>query len=103
MKAIFINAKEAEVSYIETTGELADIKKIIGVKHITAVSLQFNGDHTYIDDEGRLNGTHYGFYINGLQVFGNGLMLGSNRGYEEPVQSEIEDFDIRFFTVKKDF
>lgn len=79
-KAILINAKQATISVVEV-GEYTDIYKHCGFDLFTTVSLG-NGETLYVDDEGLINGTEYGFTIEGYQqpLMGNGLILGSTAG-----------------------
>ncbi len=104
MKAIFIDAQKNESSHVETTGEIAEIKNIISVKHVTAFRPSpLCNDIIYVDDEGLINGTPYGFEINGVKTYGNGLILGTN-GEENCSISEgedVDDYKILFFILKK--
>lgn len=76
-KAILINAKQGTISQVEV-GEYTDIYKHCGFDLFTTVSLG-NGETLYVDDEGLMNGTEYGFSIDGYAqpLMGNGLILGS--------------------------
>jgi hypothetical protein len=104
MKAIFIDAQKNVISYVETTGEIAEIKNIISVKHITAFRpTPLCNDIIYVDDEGLINGIPYGFEINGVKAYGNGLILG-NDGEDNCSISEgegVDDYKIDFFILKK--
>jgi len=88
MKAIFIDAKNAQIKEIDHSGKLEDIYKTIGVRHIEAVF--FGKDHIYVDEEGRINGTSFGFHVNGIEIYGNGLLLGDDgKGDEADHTSDI--------------
>ena len=77
-KAILINAKTNTVSFVEV-GEYTDIYKHCGYQTFTCVGLPQEKETLYVDDEGLINGTDFGFSIKGYQdpLFGNGLILGS--------------------------
>jgi hypothetical protein len=76
-KAILIDAKTNSVTLVEV-GEYTDIYKHCGYETFTCVGLG-NGETLYVDDEGLINGTDFGFYIEGYEglLMGNGLILGS--------------------------
>lgn len=79
-KAILINALEGTISQVEV-GEYTDIYKHCDFQIFTTVGLG-NGETLYVDDEGFINGTQYGFTIEGYSqpLMGNGLILGSTAG-----------------------
>jgi hypothetical protein len=76
-KAILIDAKTNSVTLVEV-GEYTDIYKHCGYETFTCVGLG-NGETLYVDDEGLINGTDFGFTIEGYDgpLMGNGLILGS--------------------------
>lgn len=76
-KAILINAKANTISLVEV-GEYTDIYKHCGYETFTCVGLG-KGETLYVDDEGLINGTDYGFTIEGYSdpLMGNGLILGT--------------------------
>lgn len=76
-KAILINAKTNSVTLVEV-GEYTDIYKHCGYDTFTCVGLA-KGETVYVDDEGLINGTAFGFTIEGYDgpLMGNGLILGS--------------------------
>jgi hypothetical protein len=77
-KAILINAKTNTVSFVEV-GEYTDIYKHCGYQTFTCVGLPQEKETLYVDDEGLINGTDYGFTIEGYAdpLMGNGLILGT--------------------------
>ena len=77
-KAILINAQQGIISQVEV-GEYTDIYKHCGYETFTCVGLPQEKETLYVDDEGLINGTDFGFSIEGYQdpLFGNGLILGS--------------------------
>ena len=79
-KAILINAKEGTIKQVEV-GVYTDIYKHCGFDLFTTIALG-NGETLYVDDEGLINGTEYGFTIEGYEnpIMGNGLILGSTAG-----------------------
>lgn len=102
MKAIFINAKEATVTYVENRGELEELYSVLGVEMVEIGKYWDNGDHLYVDEEGLLNGTTWGFTIDGTDFVGNGLIYGidlENPSAEGPVASKLEDHQIKFWVL----
>lgn len=102
MRAIFINAKEQTVTYVDNKGQLEDLYNTMGVEMVEIGNRWDNGDYLYVDEEGLLNGTDFGFEIDGLQFVGNGLIYGTdlyNPGASGSAVSKIEDFKIRFFNL----
>ncbi len=81
-KAILINAKTNSVTLVEV-GEYTDIYKHCGMDTFTCVGLG-KGETLYVDDEGLINGTDFGFTFKGYDgpLMGNGLILGTTAGGE---------------------
>lgn len=105
MKAILIDAKNQQVRYVENKGQLEDMYQALGVEMIEIAKYYPNGDTLYVDEEGLINGTDFGFEINGLIFMGNGIIYGTNRedpNKEDSAVSKIEDFNISFFKLYKD-
>ena len=77
-KAILINAKANTISIVEV-GHYTDIYKHCGFETFTCVGLPQEKETLYVDDEGLINGTDYGFTIEGYPdpLMGNGLILGT--------------------------
>jgi hypothetical protein len=82
MKAILIDAKNKQVREIEVENDFRKIQEAIGVQYFTIVGLPDTTDVLYVDDEGLINGTDFGFYFKGELYFGNGLILGTCAGGE---------------------
>lgn len=102
MKAIFINAKEGKVTYVNNKGSLEEIYQTMNVEMIEIGCRWDNGDFLYVDEEGLLNGTDYGFEINGKYFVGNGLIYGTdiyNPGASGSAVSKIEDYKFKFFKL----
>ena len=80
-KAILIDPKKGTVEYITVT-DYRSIQHALGVDMFTCVRLG-NGETLYVDDEGLINGTNFGFNIDhqfsemGV-LMGRGLILGTN-------------------------
>ena len=81
-KGILIDAKNNKLSYVEINDH-TDISKHGGYNYFDVVHLS-GKDDIYVDDEGLINGTQYGFdvinprrFSQGL-YFGNGVVLGHN-------------------------
>ena len=79
-KGYLINSTTLEISDIEV-GDYTDIQKHIGCDHFDCVGLNRKGDTLYVDDEGLLNGTDFGFIVKGYDqpLMGNAIILGTNR------------------------
>lgn len=102
MKAIFINAKEQSVSVIDTKAQLEDLYNILGVDMVEIGKYWENGDTLWVDEEGLINGTDFGFQIDGIDFVGNGLILGTNRMNPEAHDSavtKVEKLKLKFFKL----
>ena len=75
MKAIFIDAKNQQVSIIETKAQLEDKYLILDVNMVEIGKYYENGDTLWVDEEGLINGTDFGFQLDGIDYMGNGLIL----------------------------
>lgn len=91
MKAIFIDARNQRVSYVENKGQLEDLYNTLGVNMVEIGNYWENGDVLYVDEEGLLNGTDFGFELGGRQYVGNGLIYGTNRENPEHNDSALTD------------
>jgi hypothetical protein len=103
MKAIFINAKEQTVSYVENKGQLEDLYLILGVNMVEIGKYYPNGDTLWVDEEGLLNGTDFGFQLDGIDYVGNGLIYGTNRMNPELNDSAVTDIKklkLLFFKIE---
>jgi hypothetical protein len=102
MKAIFIDAKNRQVSIIENKGQLEDKYLILDVNMVEIGRYYPNGDTLWVDEEGLINGTDYGFQLDGVEYMGNGLIYGTNRENPELDASAVtplEKIKIKFFTL----
>ena len=102
MKAIFINAKEQTVSYVENKGQLEDLYLTLGVDMVEIGRYYPNGETLWVDEEGLINGTDYGFQLDGIDYMGNGLIYGTNRMNPELKDStitKIENIKVKFFQL----
>lgn len=79
-KAILINAKDKSITEV-TIETYKDIYKFCGFDLFTCVQMDAKGNTLYVDDEGLLNGTDFGFIIKGYAqpLMGNAIILGTNR------------------------
>lgn len=84
---IFIDAKHNRLTHV-VIKDHTDISRIAGYKYFDAVGLNTKGkvaDTLFVDDEGLINGTQWGFEVltaNGEHrghYAGNGIVLGTNR------------------------
>jgi hypothetical protein len=103
MKAIFINAKEQTVSIVENKGQLEDLYNTLGVNMVEIGRFYENGDTLWVDEEGLINGTDFGFQLDGIDYMGNGLIYGTNRMNPELNDSAVTDMKklkLKFFTLQ---
>lgn len=103
MKAIFIDAKNQQVSIIDTKAQLEDKYLILDVDMVEIGRYYPNGDTLWVDEEGLINGTDFGFQLDGVEYMGNGLILGTNRENPELDASAVtplKDLKLKFFTVQ---
>ena len=84
---IFIDAKNNRLTHV-VIKDHTDISRIAGYKYFDCVGLNTKGkvsNTLFVDDEGLINGTQWGFEIttsNGEprgQYAGNGIILGTNK------------------------
>ena len=106
---IFIDAKNNRLTHV-VIKDHTDISRIAGYKYFDAVGLNTKGkvsDTLFVDDEGLINGTEWGFEVltaNGEHrghYAGNGIILGTNRqGGSVDATVTLEDMAkrIRCFT-----
>lgn len=102
MRAIFINAKEQTVSYVENKGQLEDLYLTLGVDMVEIGRYYPNGETLWVDEEGLINGTDFGFQLDGIDYVGNGLIYGTNRMNPELKDSaltDIKNIKVRFFNL----
>lgn len=102
MRSIFIDAKNQQVTYVDNKGQLEDFYRIMNVEMIQIAEHWKNGDTLYVDEEGLINGTDFGFEINGNQYVGNGLIFGLDINSENgngPALTDIKSLKIKFFKL----
>jgi hypothetical protein len=102
MKAIFIDAKNRKVSINENKGQLEDKYLILNVNMVEIGRYWDNGDTLWVDEEGLINGTEYGFQLDGIEYMGNGLIYGTNRENPELDASAVTPLDkikVTFFEL----
>lgn len=102
MKAIFIDAKNQTVSYVTNKGQLEDKYLVLGVNMVEIGRYYPNGDTLWVDEEGLINNTDFGFSLDGVEYMGNGLIYGTNRMNPELCDSAvtpIENIKVRFFKL----
>lgn len=103
MKAIFINAKEQSVSIVENKGQLEDLYNTLNVDMVEIARYYPNGDTLWVDEEGLINNTDFGFQLDGIDYMGNGLIYGTNRMNPELNDSAVTDIkklNLLFFKVQ---
>lgn len=83
IKAILIDAENKKVELIDILPGLAPIYKTIKVQYIEVAYLpeSYGKHHLYVDEEGMINGTEYGFWMKGIgqPFFGNGIIFSSDK------------------------
>lgn len=102
MKSIFIDAKNQQVTFVENKGQLEDKYLILGVDMVEIGKYYPNGDTLWVDEEGLINGTEFGFVLDGKEYMGNGLIYGTNRENPELCASAVTPLDkikVKFFKV----
>jgi hypothetical protein len=89
-KAILINAKDKSITEV-TIETYKDIYKFCGFDLFTCVQMDAKGNTLYVDDEGLLNGTDFGFIIKGYAqpLMGNAIILGTNRNTGDSVDTSL--------------
>ena len=103
MKAIFIDAENHKVSLVNNKGQLEDKYLLLKVNMVEIGKYYTNGDTLYVDEEGLINGTDFGFILDGKRFMGNGVIYGTDRmSPEDPADAvtPINDLKIKFFKVK---
>ena len=79
MKAYLINPFAREVTQVEHSGDLEQIYGFLGgVRCVTCVTINQEGDGVFVDDEGLFNGDNEFFSVAGYPepLAGFGLVLG---------------------------
>lgn len=95
-KAILIDAENRTISEVVIT-DYSDISKFGRFQHFDAVQLDRKGNTVYIDDEGLINGTEYGFLIANYPdpLMGNGVILGTNLRTGESQDTDLSVEQVR--------
>jgi len=91
------------VSIIDTKAQLEDKYLLLNVNMVEIGKYYENGDTLWVDEEGLINGTDFGFQLDGVDFMGNGLILGTNRENPELDASAVTPLDklkIKFFQVQ---
>lgn len=99
--ATLIDAKHGFIREVDVT-DFRSIQAALGVDCFDCVRVDANGETLYVDDEGLINGTKFGFTINGRPFAGNGLILGtteSGRSRSTKIRPAdlVADFRIGFW------
>lgn len=71
--ATLIDAKNGIIREVDVT-DYKSIQAALGVDAFDCIRMSDN-ETMYVDDEGLINGTKHGFFINGRWIAGNGLVL----------------------------
>lgn len=102
MEAIFIDAQNQQVTRVKNRGQLEEMYLLMKVDMIQVGRYYPNGDTLYVDEEGLINGTNYGFSLDGRDFLGNALLYGTNRENPELPDSAVtplEKIKINFFKL----
>ena len=83
MRGILINAKANTVTEVETTGELADLYRLVECSLVQTVAVEattFSATphDLWVDEEGLLSDPEFFFVWDGNPIAGNGLLLGTS-------------------------
>ena len=90
MRAVLIDAKNKQVLPVKISGDLSSIYLAMDVETIQIGFCDHKtGETMYVDEEGRINGTTYGFIFGGAKFVGNGLILGTDV-YGENQNSKVD-------------
>jgi hypothetical protein len=81
MKAILIDSENQEVKEVEYSGDYNQIYEYTKCQMFTVVRIDEKND-IFVDDEGLLNGTVFGFEYDGYPLMGNGLVLAHDNDGE---------------------
>lgn len=76
MKAILIDSKKREIKEVEHEGNLKSVYDLLGCSMIDR--FYANNECVYVDDEGMFNSPNIGFVYNGINYYGNGLIVGTD-------------------------
>lgn len=102
MKAIFIDAKNRTTSIINNAGDLSAMYLAL---EVDAVEIgyynQKTGDTLWIDENGRINGTTYGFKLFDREFYGHGVIYGSDLAGENTTpKMKLEDVKPEFLELE---
>ena len=94
-KAILLDAKNNTVSFVSITN-YKDISKFGRYDLFTTVQINDKGETLFVDDEGLLNGTDFGFEIEGYPepIMGNAVILGTNFNTGDSVDTDLTLDDV---------
>jgi hypothetical protein len=79
MRAYLIDPMTKTVGEVQTSGDWRDVKRLIGDKPLTTVTLNGEGDTLYLDDEGLFRPNQSFFALRNYEsvLAGLGLVLGA--------------------------
>jgi hypothetical protein len=114
IKAILIDAKKQKVqnvnlrSNVSALEEAYQLMNVSRIERVAYVDLPFQRneklemikqDDLYVDGEGAINNTTYGFFFQNQQFMGSGLIIGCTLtdGMWSSVISSIDDIEVEFF------
>lgn len=103
-KGILIDSKTKQVVEVAIHNH-EDISKFGVFKHFDAVRADRN-NYIYVDDEGAINETNFGFVWDGKPLFGRGVILGVNNLNGETKDCSLSIDDVKskidyYFTVDR--
>ena len=81
VNGILIDAKNKTIKMVEFSN-LEDIYKLLGVTIVEVIRV-CNYDTMYIDEEGAINGTKFGFNFGSTPIFGNALICHTDEDGED--------------------
>ena len=102
--ATLIDAEHGIIRSVQVTS-IEEIQALVG-GYFDCVSMD-NDETLYVNDEGLINGTKFGFFINGRQLAGNGLILrttksGRSASTRLPPNALLMAYRIKFYRLAEE-
>jgi hypothetical protein len=103
MRAILIDAVNHTVTEIQHKGDLEAIYRSINVEMIEVGHYdQETGDTMYVDEEGLINGTEFGFTLFNREYMGSGIIFGSTpEGENAAAVTDLKKIKPIFFKLER--
>jgi hypothetical protein len=103
MRAILIDAVNHTVTEIQHKGDLDGIYRSLNVEMIEVGHYdQETGDTMYVDEEGLINGTEFGFTLFNREYMGSGIIFGSTpEGENAAAVTDLKTIKPIFFKLER--